>query len=50
MRPQATGVAEQLIDQTVPVVKQHLDQAEDVWEKVGGKPHKRGTSAYPGGN
>ena len=39
MRPQATGVAQQLIDQT-----------EDVWEKVGGKPHKRGTSAYPGGN
>lgn len=50
MRPQATGVAQQLIDQTIPVVKQHLDEAEDVWEKVGGKPHRRGTDAYPGGN
>lgn len=50
MRPQATGVAQQLIDQTIPVVKSHLVDANKLWHKIGGKASQRGTSAFPGGN
>jgi predicted outer membrane protein len=35
-RPQATGAALQLVDQTIPVVKQHLADAQAIWRQVGG--------------
>jgi putative membrane protein len=36
LRPQASGAALQLIDQTIPVVRQHLADAEAIWRQVGG--------------
>jgi putative membrane protein len=36
LRPQASGAARQLIDQTIPVVQQHLSMAQSVWRQVGG--------------
>jgi putative membrane protein len=36
VRPQATGPALQLIDQTIPVVQQHLSAAQTIWRQVGG--------------
>jgi predicted outer membrane protein len=36
VRPQATGAALQLVDQTIPVVRQHLADAEAIWRQVGG--------------
>lgn len=44
IRPQATGATLQLVDQTIPVVRQHLADAEAVWRQVGG-----GTNARRGG-
>jgi putative membrane protein len=35
-RPQASGVAQQLVDQTIPVVRQHLTDAQALWRQVGG--------------
>jgi putative membrane protein len=36
VQPQATGAARQLVDQTLPVVQQHLTQAQTLWRQVGG--------------
>lgn len=36
IRPQATGAALQLVDQTIPVVRQHLSDAQSIWRQVGG--------------
>jgi putative membrane protein len=36
VRPQATGPALDLIDHTLPVVRQHLSDAETIWRQVGG--------------
>jgi putative membrane protein len=36
VRPQATGVALQLVDHTIPVVQQHLRDAQSLWQQVGG--------------
>jgi putative membrane protein len=36
VRPQATGAALELIDHTVPVVRQHLADAQTIWRQVGG--------------
>jgi predicted outer membrane protein len=36
VRPQATGTALELIDHTVPVVRQHLADAQTIWRQVGG--------------
>jgi predicted outer membrane protein len=36
LQPQASGAARQLIDQTIPVVQQHLSLAQSVWRQVGG--------------
>jgi hypothetical protein len=36
LQPQATGAARQLVDQTIPVVRQHLTDAESIWRQVGG--------------
>ncbi|MFL5607889.1 MAG: DUF4142 domain-containing protein [Gemmatimonadaceae bacterium] len=36
VRPQATGAALDLIDHTVPVVRQHLTDAQTIWRQVGG--------------
>jgi predicted outer membrane protein len=36
MQPQATGAARQLVDQTIPVVRQHLADAEALWRQLGG--------------
>jgi putative membrane protein len=37
LRPQSGGPAQQLIDQTIPVVRQHLTDAESLWRQVGGR-------------
>lgn len=42
-RPQATGPALQIIDQTLPVVRQHLADARTVWHQVGGGTKARGS-------
>jgi putative membrane protein len=36
VQPQATGAARQLVDQTIPVVQQHLTDAQSLWRQVGG--------------
>jgi len=36
VRPQASGAAQQLVDQTIPVVQQHLTDAQAIWKQVGG--------------
>jgi putative membrane protein len=36
VRPQATGAALELIDHTLPVVRQHLADAQTIWRQVGG--------------
>jgi putative membrane protein len=36
MRPQATGATQHLIDQTIPVVRQHLADAEAIFNGLGG--------------
>jgi putative membrane protein len=41
VRPQATGAALQLIDQTIPVVRQHLSDAQTTWRQVGGGMNNR---------
>jgi predicted outer membrane protein len=40
-RSQTSGPALQLVDQTIPVVKQHLADAETVWHQVGGGTNAR---------
>jgi len=37
LRPQASGAAAQLIDQTIPIVRTHLAAAEATWRQVGGQ-------------
>jgi predicted outer membrane protein len=41
LQPQASGAARQLVDQTIPVVRQHLTDAESVWRQVGGGNSRR---------
>jgi putative membrane protein len=36
VRPQASGTALQLVDQTIPIVQQHLTDARALWRQVGG--------------
>jgi putative membrane protein len=36
VQPQATGAARQLVDQTIPIVQQHLTDAQTLWRQVGG--------------
>jgi putative membrane protein len=36
VRPQASGAALELIDHTIPVVRQHLADAQSIWRQVGG--------------
>jgi putative membrane protein len=36
VQPQATGAARQLVDQTLPIVQQHLTDAQTLWRQVGG--------------
>ncbi|MDQ6634967.1 MAG: DUF4142 domain-containing protein [Gemmatimonadota bacterium] len=36
VRPQASGAALELIDHTLPVVRQHLSDAQTIWRQVGG--------------
>ena len=36
VQPQATGTARSLVDQTIPVVQQHLADARALWRQVGG--------------
>ena len=36
LQPQATGAARTLIEQTLPIVRQHLTDAESIWRQVGG--------------
>lgn len=36
VQPQATGTARQIVDQTIPVVRQHLADAQAIWRQVGG--------------
>jgi putative membrane protein len=48
IQPQATGAARQLVDQTIPVVQQHLSLAQSVWRQVGGGMNNRGNGAGTG--
>ncbi|MFL5614374.1 MAG: DUF4142 domain-containing protein [Gemmatimonadaceae bacterium] len=41
LQPQASGAARQLVDQTIPVVRQHLTDAESIWRQVGGGNSRR---------
>ena len=36
VQPQASGAARNLVDQTIPVVQQHLTDAHALWRQVGG--------------
>jgi putative membrane protein len=36
LQPQSTGAARQLVDQTIPIVQQHLADARALWQQVGG--------------
>ena len=36
VRPQASGTTRQLVEQTIPVVQQHLNDAQSIWKQVGG--------------
>lgn len=36
IRPQATGAALQLADQTIPAVGQHLTDAQTIWGQLNG--------------
>jgi putative membrane protein len=36
VQPQSSGAARQLVDQTIPVVQQHLNDARRIWQQVGG--------------
>jgi putative membrane protein len=36
LQPQSTGTARQLVDQTIPIVQQHLADARALWQQVGG--------------
>jgi putative membrane protein len=42
LQPQATGAARQLVDQTIPVVRQHLSDAQSLWRQVGGGDRRQG--------
>jgi predicted outer membrane protein len=42
MQPQATGAARTLVDQTIPIVRQHLTDAESIWRQVGGGTGRNG--------
>ena len=43
LQPQATGGARTLVDQTFPVVRQHLTDAESIWRQVGGGNGRNGS-------
>jgi putative membrane protein len=43
VRPQASGAAAGIIDQTIPVVRQHLADARALWRQVGGRMTDVGT-------
>jgi hypothetical protein len=45
LRPRASGAAAQLIDQTIPVVRQHLSDAQAVWRQVGGEQGNTGNNS-----
>ena len=47
VQPQATGVARQLVDQTIPVVRQHLADAQATWRQVGGGMNDGRSGATP---
>ena len=43
MQSQATGAARTLVDQTIPIVRQHLSDAESIWRQVGGGTGRNGS-------
>jgi putative membrane protein len=47
VQPQAAGTARQLVDQTIPVVRQHLADAQTIWRQVGGGMGRTGASTNP---
>jgi len=49
VRPQASGTARQLVDQTIPVVQQHLTDARSIWRQVGGGMNN-GDNGYNNGS
>lgn len=44
MQPKATGTARQLVDQTIPVVRQHLSDAQGIWRQLGAGTGRTGGS------
>ena len=49
VQPQASGAARQLVDQTIPVVQQHLTDARAIWQQVGGNANGNGMRGGRGG-
>lgn len=47
VEPQSAGAARQLVDQTLPVVRQHLADARTIWRQVGGGMNQGGTPTNP---
>ncbi len=41
LRPQANGATREFVDQTIPVVRKHLADAQVVWRQVGGGANMR---------
>jgi putative membrane protein len=50
VQPQATGAARQLVDHTIPVVRQHLADAQALWRQVGGGMNQRSGGMNNGAN
>lgn len=49
LRDHSSGIAQQVVDQTIPIAKANQDDAQKLWRKIGGKGSQYGTSAFPGG-
>jgi predicted outer membrane protein len=45
IQPRATSVARQLVDQTIPIVRQHLADADSLWRQVGGGMGRNGNAS-----
>jgi putative membrane protein len=48
VQPQAAGAARQLVSETIPVVRQHLADAQALWRQVGGGNDRRGPGSGSG--
>jgi hypothetical protein len=42
MQSKATGMAREMVDETIPIVRQHLLDAESLWRQMGGGVGRNG--------